>query len=126
MWQYSQSLGQIVDGSSSKPQTFLGYSGAYGSTPADEGKVDFGPIVQGDYSIGAATAEKGPLSLPLTPDAATAAKIASYGRTPYDSFLIHGDNAAHPGHSSDGCIVLSEAARQAIVDSKDTDLRVVA
>jgi hypothetical protein len=122
MWTYSQSEGKIVG----QESTFLGYSGAYGSVPADEGKVGFGPIVQGDYYISTPTTEKGPLSLPLTPDAATAAKISAYGRVPYNSFLIHGDNAAHPGHSSDGCIVLSEAARQAIADSKDSQLRVVA
>ena len=114
-WIYKQSTGEFSDAAG----IWLGYSGAYGyMDPKWETMPDHGPIPCGDYTIGAATDEKGPLTLPLTPDPAN----EMYGRS---GFLIHGDNAVHPGHASEGCIILSEAARTAIVASGDKQLTVI-
>jgi hypothetical protein len=100
---------------------FLGYSGAYGFGSAEfQQDHNIGPLPQGTYTIGAAQDHPvlGPLALPLTPDPAN----EMFGRS---GFFIHGDNASHPGHSSDGCIIMGPAQRQAISASGDTELQVV-
>src|SRR5580658_4798860 len=87
-----------------------GYSGAPGyiGQPTDVGIPDKGPIPPGWYGIGADTGEKGPLTLPLTPDPET----VMYGRS---GFLIHGANAAKDVNgleaSSEGCIVAPHDVR---------------
>jgi hypothetical protein len=100
---------------------FLGYSGAYGfGSPEFQQDHNVGPLPQGKYTIEKAidSPTLGALALPLTPDPAN----EMCGRS---GFLIHGENSNHPGHSSDGCIILSAAARQAISASGDTELQVI-
>ena len=46
-----------------------------------------------------------------------------YGR---DAFRIHGDSVANPGTASHGCIILARNWRQAIWESGDRELLVVA
>ena len=124
-WIYKQSTGEFSDAAG----IWLGYSGAYGyMDPKWETMPDHGPIPCGDYTIGAAETHPrlGPVVMLLTPDEATAGTIIDYGRTPYESFYIHADNAATPGHSSSGCVVLGNAARQAIAASTDKQLQVIA
>jgi hypothetical protein len=43
-----------------------------------------------------------------------------------DGFLIHGDSVEHPGTASHGCIIMSRAIREAIAQSDDHELNVVA
>jgi hypothetical protein len=100
---------------------FLGYSGAYGfGSPEFQQDHNVGPLPQGKYTIEKAidSPTLGALALPLTPDP----ENEMFGRS---GFFIHGDDSKWPGHSSDGCIVLGPAARQAISASGDTELRVV-
>ena len=87
--------------------------------PADETVVNHGPLPEGKYTIGAPKTpidHLGPLALPLTPQFQT-------GRS---DIFIHGDNAAMNHTGSDGCLILAHAIRQAIVDSGDDELIVVA
>jgi hypothetical protein len=99
-----------------------GYAGAGAGkdNPAEQAIHETGPVPQGGYTIGPARnlPHFGSLVMELTPDTAN----EMFGRS---GFLIHGDSLAHPGHGSEGCIVLPEAARQAIADSQDRLLLVV-
>jgi hypothetical protein len=119
MWTYEQRTGNLThDG------TFLaaGYSGAGSgkNNPALQNVRDVGPVPQGAYTIGAPidTEEHGPYVLPLTP----AASNDMFGRA---GFLMHGDSLEHPGAASEGCIVLSRAARTDVWNSGDRELTVV-
>ncbi|MDR1242308.1 MAG: DUF2778 domain-containing protein [Deltaproteobacteria bacterium] len=117
-WTYNQRSGQLRD-----PQGRLcsgeGYSGAgpYKNLPEAERLRGAGPIPAGLYKIGAATGTRGPLTLPLLPLGHDAA-----GRT---NLRIHGDSAKRPGEASTGCIILARAMREAICNSKSTELLVV-
>ena len=95
------------------------YSGApgYVNDPEAEPLRSLGPIPAGWWSIGMDTSEKGPLTLPLTPDPDT----VTFGRF---GFLIHGDNASKPPQSSsEGCLIANHAAR--VVCSQFTRLLVI-
>ena len=118
MWQYSQSSGELSRSAGSYSCSWFGYSGAFPFSWPDY-VVSKGPIPLGKYTIGKPTDEKGPLTLPLTPDPSN----AMHSR---EGFLIHAENASHPAHSSEGCIIQCEPARQAVVDSQDYELEVVA
>ncbi len=120
-WEYSQSSGKLTRGG-----VFIatGYSGA------PEGKNDplkaalhnVGPIPQGRYTIGAVrmqTESHGPYVLPLTP----ASTNQMFGRS---GFLVHGDSKKTQGRASQGCIILSRSTREAIYESGDRNLTVVA
>ncbi len=79
-----------------------------------------GPLPQGYYKIGKPhnNPNVGLYALRLEPDPHN----KMFGR---HSFYIHGDNQAHPGASSDGCIVVSLDVRKQIVHSSDDDLEVI-
>jgi len=109
---YSQSAGGFTCTNDITGQQYLtctGYSGqGVGlNNPAAQNQRDVGPLPQGDYTVGAPTRRRGPLTLPLTPDP----NNAMYGRS---GFLIHGDNPAQNNTASDGCIVLPPACRAGI------------
>lgn len=108
MWTYQQTTGNI-----SGPRGFLwrGYAGkgVGRNNSAMQGVRLEGPLPQGLYTIGPPHDHPrlGKYVMALTPDAGN----QMYGRS---GFFIHGDNPAHPDASSDGCIVLSHAARLSI------------
>jgi hypothetical protein len=43
-----------------------------------------------------------------------------------DGFLMHGDSIEHPGCASEGCIIVGRAVREAVSESDDKSLEVVA
>jgi len=101
-------------------QEYHGYSGApgYVNDPSKEEIANRGPIPRGRWRIDLhPDGSHGPFTLHLSPVGHNA-----HGR---NRFRIHGENHQHPGASSTGCIILSLAARQAIVQSGDNNLLVV-
>lgn len=108
MWTYEQATGRLLcDG----VEVAVGYSGrgAGKNNPAMEDVHHVGPIPRGVWVFGDAvdTETHGPRVLRLKPGEET----DTFGRS---GFLIHGDNPAHPGESSYGCIVLERKARWAL------------
>lgn len=105
------------------------YSGAFGpdqDDPLSIRKVDQGPIPPGNWIMASLILqhpEMGEYVIHLEPDAETRAAIVAMGRDP-DSFDIHGDDIADPGHGSRGCICAPLAARQAMWQSTDHALEV--
>lgn len=79
-----------------------------------------GPLPPGVYKIGPAFDHDhlGPCVMRLTQVIGQ-----SYGR---DAFFLHGDNASHPGESSDGCVVQGPSVRTRVAASADSVLVVVA
>jgi len=120
MWSYQQSTGKLSNAGGQLVAT--GYSGS------PEGKNDptkqnihcVGPIPRGLYTIGAPinSPDHGPFAMHLTPDAAN----QMFGRS---GFLMHGDSIEHPGCASEGCIIMSRPAREAVWSSGDHRLHVV-
>jgi len=117
-----------VDASGNATFVSSGYSGKGNglNNPYDQdiqgekGKSDAGPIPAGNYTIGKMfdnTGKTGPGSMRLTPDAGNEMN----GRS---GFLIHGDNSKHNFSASEGCIILSRSARDAISSSGITRLEV--
>lgn len=118
-WQYHQSNGKlyhdgkyIAKGDSGK--------GNDRDQPGSESHVGSGPIPRGKYSIQAPhlSPYTGPKSLRLIPHRGT----RTHGRS---GFLIHGDSLTHPGHASNGCIVLGPQLRERIWNSGDHELEVL-
>jgi hypothetical protein len=101
----------------------VGYSGtpAYKNNPQATHLVNNGPIPCGLYKILAPenTEKHGEYVLWLVPDPSN----QMFGRS---EFGIHGDKIGSPGTASEGCIVLSRGVREAIWESGDHDLQVVA
>lgn len=123
MWTYEQRTGRLI--APNGELSAVGYSG-HGqglNNPAMEHVEKVGPIPAGQWIIGSPydSDKTGPFTLPLYPDTAT----ATFGRS---GFKIHGDSIAEAGEeqASEGCIVLSHAARVQISDSGDSRLLVVA
>ncbi len=127
MWIYGQSSGVFE----SPTQTIegVGYSGypPHVNDSAAEGLVNQGPIPCGNYTFLSPrdTPLHGAFVLPLLPDAATRARITAMGRDA-DSFLCHGDSVDEPGSASRGCLILPRDIREAIWNSTDHALSVVA
>lgn len=95
-------------------------NGAGKNNPAMQDVKDVGPLPCGFYTIGDPVEDviTGHYTLPLTPDPDT----EMHGR---DEMKCHGENPAHPGQSSDGCIVAPLPLRMEIHESADTRLQVV-
>jgi len=124
MWKYEQSTGRLFDDAGALVATGYSGFGADRNQPADESVANLGPIPAGQYSIGTPECVKapgphGPYVLRLTP----APTNNMFGR---DGFLIHGDSVEHPGTASHGCIIMPREIREAIAQSNDHDLNVVA
>jgi hypothetical protein len=108
-------------GNNSNPLNPNGIKGK--NNPAMCGVRCIGPLPTGDYTIGPWQAQHGklgPMVAELIPDASN----DMHGRS---GFFIHGaaSGALH-GQESEGCTVLEHTPRQAVKDSGDTRLRVVA
>jgi type VI secretion system (T6SS) effector TldE1-like protein len=124
MWKYEQSTGRLFDDGGALVATGYSGFGADKNQPADESVANLGPIPAGQYSIGApesvnVSGPHGPYVLRLMP----ASTNNMFGR---DGFLIHGDSVEHPGTASHGCIIMPRAIREAIAQSDDHELNVVA
>jgi hypothetical protein len=121
LWTYHQSTGHLTYGGDLHQA--IGYSGhASGlNNPAAQSIHAVGPIPQGRYSIGEPhdSPHTGPYTLDLTPLPGT----NTYGR---DDFRIHGDNAKGDHSASHGCVILPLTTRQAIWNSSDHVLEVIA
>lgn len=125
MWLYKQSTGELFFSGPVTAPVEKGYSGAgeHRNNPGSQCISDLGPIPRGDYAIGPPTDFGDPphvvkYALPLTPLPST----DTCGRK---GFYIHGESGAFPGWASAGCIIMSKATREKIVQSGDKDLRVV-
>jgi len=122
MWTYQQSTGQLTapDGTIAG----IGYSGNGPDldSPAGQGDIGHGPIPQGYWSVGEFSDHPllGPVSAPLAPDPGNDMDGRDGG------FFIHGDNAAMNHTASEGCIILARPLREAIRDSGDSSLLVIA
>jgi hypothetical protein len=119
-WIFQQSTGNFFDPSGKRID--IGYSGmGLGKdNPEMEDVQNIGPLPIGKYIIGDAIngTHLGPMALPLTPVQGN----IMFGRS---GFFIHADSVVHPGQASEGCIVLSNAARSEIDESVDKTLEVI-
>ncbi|MGH2409345.1 MAG: tlde1 domain-containing protein [Chloroflexota bacterium] len=126
-WEYSQSKGTMthVAPDGTRKLVGTGYSGV-GSALDDTAAQDVGntgPIPRGAWTIG--PQQDHPLrggrhltaAMPLSPAPGNASHRNNY--------WIHGDTAEHNHTASEGCIVLSREARDAVAGSGDTQLQVV-
>jgi hypothetical protein len=120
MWTYRQSTGEIFD----DPGNVIGvgYSGRtpYKNDPTAQNIKDEGPLPQGFYTIE-------PPELNHTVGEYAMALVPFINNTMWGrgSFYIHGDNPAHIGASSDGCVVINRSARELIWQSGDHTLNVI-
>lgn len=118
-WTHSQSIGQLSHDGSSVGQGCSGHGP--GRNNSDMETVHgVGPTPRGSYQIGSPhhSRNTGNYSMNLDPQAGT----NTWGRT---LLRMHGDNRAHPGEASDGCVILPLQTRQSIWSSGDHVLQVV-
>lgn len=114
----------FVDGSNTERCVYqsVGYAGRgiAKNDPEAQCRVGEGPIPRGVYRIAGAQDHPrlGPLAFRLTPLGAN----AMCGRS---GFFIHADSRGNPGNASHGCIVLTRAAREALVHHRVRLLEVV-
>lgn len=91
----------------------VGYAGrgTHKNRPASEGVKGEGPLPRGFYRVCPPVDHPrlGPLAFRLLPYVHN----EMFGRS---GFFIHGDSAKNPGNASHGCIVLSRAARDAVLE----------
>lgn len=119
-WVYKQRSGELLHGEQS---IAIGYSG-FGpakNDPAAQRLAGLGPIPRGAYLLGTLSdnEDHGPLAIHLLPLTGT----DTFGRS---GFLVHGDSIEHPGGASHGCIILPRAVREAMIDSRDKQVLVIA
>lgn len=127
MWIFEISTGKLYD-----PQgqfVAKGYSGGNCGNdpegldnPKDQSLPDVGPIPEGLYTLGEPVLQSprlGPFAIPLNPDTSN----QMYGRS---GFYCHGDSVKHPGCASEGCIIMPPQWREAMWNSQDHQLQVVA
>lgn len=91
------------------------------NNPSAEAAPDIGPVPVGLWKIGTPyeNPKTGPFTMNLDPEPGT----DTLGRS---AFRIHGDSIANPGEASHGCIILPRNVREAIWNSGDRDLQVIA
>lgn len=122
MWVYSQKNGKLFHNDT---LVGIGYAGAFGPTqnnPDAQCLIKLGPLPRGLYMIGPAYVHPhlGPVTMNLTPD------LANDMCNPIRRFFrIHADSPDHPGHSSEGCIVMNSTIRHIVSQSPDRQLQVV-
>lgn len=119
-WQWDQAKGLL---SRDGVPAGRGYSGAElgRNNPDMQDAQGVGPIPRGAWTIEGV--EHGGPTGPYTLILAPAALTDTEGRS---QFRIHGDSIAHPGTASHGCIILPHVTREAIWQSGDKDLEVIA
>jgi hypothetical protein len=117
-WTYEISTGVMLDPDGNRLAVGYSGSGIGRNNTLYQNKIDVGPIPMGSYEIGPPqdSQELGPHAMPLEPFLSN----EMYGRS---GFWIHGDNSTHT--ASEGCVIMSFAARQAISSSGDDILDVV-
>ncbi len=125
-WKFEISTGKLYDPQGNCVAT--GYSG--GGCGQDPDAVDnpddvalkgIGPLPEGLYTFGQPVPQSklGPFAIPLSPDPSN----QMYGR---GDFFCHGDSTQHPGDASEGCVIMPLTWRQAMWNSTDHQLQVVA
>jgi hypothetical protein len=123
MFTYDQASGVLTfaDGRTAKGWAGNNEIGPDMNNPDAQFVKDHGPLCQGFYTIQGPFDDPhlGKLAFKLIPDADDDLE----GR---GGFCIHGAEFAHPELSSDGCMIMDHPTRQAIADSGDTRLQVVA
>lgn len=121
MWTYRISIGQMSLNGAPRPEVCYSGRGDYKNDPTACGVVMEGPIPTGKYRFDMAYKHDtlGPVTMNLTPLPGT----DTHGRS---LFRIHGDSIAHPGDASHGCIIAPRALREAMNNSNDRILEVVA
>lgn len=144
MWIYTQPTGELCRQVDPDPafHVSFGYSGS-DNKAGEKGPVgknnsrlenirDVGPIPCGRYRIEAPrrVEGKGDFVMPLTPDEATASKLAVMGwrdadnkfhPLPRGGFSMHGDSIKFPGTASKGCPIFTRVIREKIWTSGDRD-----
>ena len=125
-WNYSQATGRLTDPAGAFAG--VGYSGQppYVNDGAAENIACKGPIPCGMWEVVGAedSPTLGPLTLILSPDAATRSKVLGYGRDP-DTFRMHGERLEPPpGFASDGCLVQIRTVRLSVYQSTDKWIQV--
>jgi hypothetical protein len=120
MWTYRQTTGELSHNGRSIGQGYAGI-GAGKNNPLAQTIPDVGPLPQGKYHMDGphSDPERGPFTFHLSPYATN----VMFGRA---GFLIHADAIHAPGEASHGCIVLERTAREAIAQSTDRELEVIA
>lgn len=116
MWTYKSGSGKLFHRGELKAQAYSGH-GEGKNNPAMQHVADVGPIPTGVYLIGDMFDHPthGKYCMRLLPVTGT----QLYGRS---GFLMHGENAAHPGESSTGCIVVDHPHRVEVHESHDSQL----
>lgn len=120
MWTWDQSAGELSRDGEVVSRGYSG-SGRGKNNPSMQAAKGVGPIPRGDWRITGVkdSPNTGPFTIVLQPNADT----DTCGRS---DFRIHGDSIARPGEASHGCIILPRSVREAIWNSKDRMLRVIA
>lgn len=121
-WVYVQRTGSLYGPDGKKLGAGYSGHGAGMNNPAMQTARAVGPCPAGAYTVGPARDpidHLGPVAMPLMP----AATNEMFGRS---AFFMHGDNAAGDHSASDGCLIFPHDIRQAVDDSDDDHLRVVA
>lgn len=118
-WTYSQRTGLLTRGSVTLHGAYSGHDVGR-NNPGLQRLPSVGPIPQGTYLVGLPhhSSTVGRYAMSLTPQSGT----NTFGRT---ALMLHGDNPAHPGESSTGCIVAPLVVRQHIWASGDHLINVV-
>ncbi|HZR66976.1 MAG TPA: tlde1 domain-containing protein [Terriglobales bacterium] len=125
-WTFEISTGKLYDASGKCVAT--GYAGGglgkepeAKDNPAAEPLKGIGPLPEGRYTLATPvpSSQLGQFAIPLVPDAAN----QMYGRS---GFYCHGDSIENPGCASEGCVIMPRAIREAMWNSPDHDLQVVA
>ena len=120
-WTYVQKTGELLHNGQHVDRGYSGHGDGL-DNPEMQNAMGIGPIPCGSYRIGpphTPVDHIGPIALSLTPDPAN----EMFGRS---AFFIHGDNAKGDHSASNGCIILGRPTREAINNSADKALVVVA
>ena len=125
-WRFEITTGKLYDSEGNCVAT--GYSGGNlgkdpegEDNPADEPLKDIGPLPEGLYTLGQPVLKSnlGPFAIPLLPDPSN----QMYGR---EGFYCHGDSVENPGCASEGCVIMPRNVREAMWNSPDHELQVIA
>jgi Protein of unknown function (DUF2778) len=118
-WIYNSANGQLFHNGELVTTAYSGFSVGQ-NNPAMESVENVGPIPRGFWNIQPAYEHPvlGPLTMNLEPQPET----DTFNRS---AFRIHGDDAAHLGESSHGCIVANHTTRLPISQSTDKVLQIV-
>jgi hypothetical protein len=121
MWTFEQSTGRLYRNDGELAATGYSGRGEYKNEPSAEHIADWGPIPDGAYIMDTPVDTKthGPFVLWLFPRPTN----DMHGRS---GFGIHGDSVLLPGTASEGCVILPRATREAMWNSGDHVLKVVA